>query len=409
MTKSSLMTGTILAALALGGAALAADMPGQKFRVAPASLPKPYATPAVGNDSRDVPRAANNVPTVPKGFSVSIYADSLSNARWMEVAPNGDVFLAEPGSGKVTLLRDSKNAGKADQRFTFASGLARPHGLALHGGYLYIADTQAVWRVPYKEGDTKASARLEKFTKAANLRPNGGHWSRNIAFGPDNNIYLALGSRDNVSDFKPGAQVFKIDAKGEMSEFASGIRNPVGIAFQPGTGNLFVVVNERDGLGDGLVPDYFTSVKPGGFYGYPYSYTGQNPDPDWASRAPAGKIASAIVPDVLFQAHSAPTGLAFYTGGNFPAEYKGDAFVSLHGSWNASKQTGYKVVRVHFVNGKPEGGYENFATGFWPGNDPAGQPARTWGRPVGLAVAKDGSLLIADDVANVIWRVRYGN
>ncbi len=407
MTKTTWVSSVALGVLGLCGAAFAADMPGQKFHVTPASLAKPYATPAVANDSRDVSRAPNEIPMVPQGFKVSIYAEKLSNARTLAVAPNGDVFVAEPSAGKVTLLRDTKNAGKADQSFTFVSGMARPHGLALQGGYLWIGDTRGVWRVPYKDGDTKPSAQPVKFTKAADLAPRNGHWSRNIAFGPDGALYLALGSRDNVSDFKPGAQVFKIDAQGNMAEFASGIRNPVGIAFQPGTNNLFVSVNERDGLGDGLVPDYLTSVKLGGFYGYPYSYIGQNPDPDWAKRAPAGKIASAIVPDVLFQAHSAPTGLVFYTGSNFPAEYKNDAFVSLHGSWNASKQTGYKVVRVHFVNGKPEGGYENFATGFWPGKEPAGQPARTWGRPEGLAVARDGSLLIADDVANVIWRVRY--
>ncbi len=185
--------------------------------------------------------------------------------------------------------------------------------------------------------------------------------------GPDGSLYLAMGSRDNISDFKPGAQVFKVDADGGMSEFAGGIRNPVGIAFAPGTNTLYVAANERDGLGDDLPPDYFTSVKPGGFYGYPYAYTGKNPDPVWGARDPGGRIASSITPDVLFHAHSAPVGLVFYTGSNFPAEYRGDAFVSLHGSWNAAGPTGYKVVRVHFAGGKPENAYENFATGFWDG------------------------------------------
>ncbi|HKY17900.1 MAG TPA: PQQ-dependent sugar dehydrogenase, partial [Rhizomicrobium sp.] len=187
----------------------------------------------------------------------------------------------------------------------------------------------------------------------------------------------------------------------------SGIRNPVGIAFQPGTNTLFVVANERDMLGDGLPPDYMTSVKPGGFYGYPYAYIGKNPDPVWGAKDPGGKVASTITPDVLFQAHSAPVGLVFYTGTSFPAEYKNDAFVALHGSWNAANPTGYKVVRVRFQNGKPVNGYENFVTGFWNGMGQPGQPAKVWGRPAGLAVAKDGSLLIADDVANVIWRVAY--
>ncbi len=335
----------------------------------------------VDNTSTDVPRPAGAMPEVPKGFAISIFADKLTNARWMAVAPNGDVFLAEPAGGKVTLLRDSKGVGRADQRFTFASGFNQPHGLALHGGYLYIGDVMAIWRVPYKDGQTVSSAKPEKVTKAPDLRPQGNHVTRDIAFGPDGALYLAFGSRDNVSDFKPGAQVFKIDAAGNMSEFASGIRNPVGIAFYPGSNTLYISTNERDGLGDDLPPDYFTSVKSGGFYGYPYSYIGKNPDPDWAAKAPPGKIASAIVPDVLFHAHSAPTGLVFYTGANFPAEYKNDAFVSLHGSWNAGHQTGYKVVRVHFVNGKPEGGYENFATGFWPGSDPAGNACQDLGPP----------------------------
>lgn len=405
MTRQALLISTFAAAL-LAGTAFAADRPGQKFQVSPTGLAKPYATPGVGNSPDEVSRPANAQPEVPKGFAISVFADRLDNARWLEVAPNGDVFLSEPSSGKVTLLRDSKQTGRADQRFTFVNGLTRPHGLALRDGYLYVGDTQAVWRVPYKDGQTTANARPQRVTKAKDLAPSNGHWSRNIAFGPDGSLYLALGSRDNISDYKPGAQVFKIGADGGMSEFASGIRNPVGIAFQPGTNNLYVVTNERDGLGDALPPDYMTSVKPGGFYGYPYAYIGKNPDPVWGKRDPA-KVAASITPDVLFQAHSAPTGLVFYTGSNFPAEYRGNAFVALHGSWNAGNPTGYKVVRVRFQNGKPVNAYENFATGFWNGVAKTNEPAKVWGRPVGLAVAKDGSLLIADDVANVVWRVAY--
>ena len=412
MTRQGLMTstfvGTFAAVLLAVGGASAADQPGQKFQISPASLAKPYATKGVGNAPDEISRPPNAQPQVPKGFAVSIFAEGLSNARWMTVAPNGDVFLAEPSSNKVTLLRDSKGAGRADQRFTFIGGLARPHGLALHNGYLYVGDTMGIWRVPYKDGQTRADVRAEKVTsKVSNLAPSNGHWTRNIAFGPDGGLYLALGSKENVSDFKPGAQVFKINADGSMSEFASGIRNPVGIAFQPGTNNLFVVTNERDMLGDALPPDYMTSVRPGGFYGYPYAYIGKNPDPTWGARDPGGKIASTITPDVLFQAHSAPLGLAFYTGSSFPAEYRGNAFVALHGSWNAGNPTGYTVVRVRFENGKPVNAYENFATGFWNGMDRPGEPARVWGRPAGLAVAKDGSLLIADDAANVVWRVAY--
>jgi glucose/arabinose dehydrogenase len=404
----------VLATVLLAGSAVflasqAADHPGQKFQILPGSLVKPYATPAVANESTDVPRPAGTVPEVPKGFVVSVFADNLSDARWMAVAPNGDVFLAEPtrAAGKITLLRDSNGDGKADSRFTFASGgFVYPHGLAFHDGYLYVGDLRGIWRIPYKDGQTAAGTPEKVTTKVADLRPQGGHVTRDIAFGPDGTLYLALGSRDNVSDFKPGAQVFKINPDGSMSEFASGIRNPVGIAVYPGTSTVYVTTNERDGLGDDLPPDYLTSVKPGGFYGYPFAYIGKNPDPVWGPKDPA-KVAATITPDVLFHAHSAPTGLVFYTGTSFPADYRGDAFVSLHGSWNAGNPTGYKVVRVHFTNGKPDNGYENFATGFWNGIGGAGEPAKVWGRPVGLAVAKDGSLLIADDTANVVWRVAY--
>ena len=413
----SALAAFLTAGTAVFSVAWAADHPGQKFQITPSSLAKPYATPAAGNEPSSIPRPAGTMPEVPQGFQVSVFADNLSDPRWMAVAPNGDIFLAEPpgdykarGGGKITVLRDSNGDGRADQRFTFlpaSAGFVYPHGLAFHDGYLYVGDVRGIWRFAYTDGQTSAGKPEKVTTKVADLQPKNGHITRNIAFGPDGGLYLALGSRDNISDYKPGAQVFKINADGSMSEFASGIRNPVGIAFAPGTSNLVVVTNERDGLGDELPPDYLTTVKQGGFYGYPYAYIGKNPDPVWGAKDPGGKVASTITPDVLFHAHSAPTGLVFYTGSNFPAEYKNDAFVSLHGSWNAGNPSGYKVVRVHFVNGKPINGYENFATGFWNGMGNTGEPAKVWGRPVGLAVAKDGSLLIADDVANVVWRVTY--
>ena len=415
MTRSSLISTALVSAtcgMALISASWAADHPGQRFQISPASLVKPYATPAAGNESTAIPRPAGVIPEVPRGFQISVFADHLSNARWMAVAPNGDVFLAEPtdSGGKITVLRDTNGDGKADKTFTFlpaSAGFVYPHGLAFHEGYLYVGDLRGIWRFSYKDGQTAAGAPEKVTTKVGDLRPHGNHVTRDIAFGPDGSLYLALGSRDNISDFKPGAQVFKVNSDGSMSEFASGIRNPVGIAFAPGTSTLYVSTNERDGLGDDLPPDYFTSVKPGGFYGYPFAYIGKNPDPVWGAKDPGGKVASTITPDVLFHAHSAPTGLAFYSGSSFPAEYKGDAFVSLHGSWNAGNPTGYKVVRVHFVNGTPQNGYENFVTGFWNGMGGNGEPARVWGRPAGLAVARDGSLLIADDVGNVVWRVAY--
>ena len=389
--------------LLLPATAFAADQPGQHFLLRPQDLPKPYATPAVANNNTNIPRPAGAMPQAPKGFKVSIFADHLDNARGLLTAPNGDVFLAERAAGKITVLRDSKNAGKADQRFTFIAGLTKPQGMALRDGWFYFSDQMAVWRVPYKPGQT-AAGKPQRITVQPDLRNSGMHATRNLALAPDGTIFVEMGSHDNVSEYQPGAKVFKVDAKGQLVEYASGIRNPVGIAMYPGTSDLFVAVNERDGLGDNLPPDYFTSVKPGGFYGYPWSYIGTNPDPDLGAKRP-DMVGKAIVPDVLFPAHSAPTGLAFYTGDNFPAEYKGDAFVSLHGSWNTSEPHGYKVVRIRMKNGRAVGGYDNFLTGFWDGKSK--NPPVAWGRPVGLTVAKDGSLLVADDVGQTVWRITY--
>jgi glucose/arabinose dehydrogenase len=390
-----------LSALLLSAAAQAADRPGQKFLVKASDLPKPYATPAVANKNGVKPRPPGVMPQAPKGFAVSVFATGLTSARFLAVAPNGDVFLSERLGGKITLLRDTKGRGVADQRFTFAEGLTNPSGVAVHDGFVYISDQRAIWRTPYVAGAAHAG-KLERVTKAPDLRLTGMHGTRNFAFGPGGALFLEMGSHDNVSEFQPGAKIFQVK-NGALVDYASGIRNAVGVAVQPGTANVYVAANERDGLGDKLAPDYFTSVKPGGFYGYPWSYTGKIPDPDLGVRRP-DMVAKAITPDVLFPAHSAPTGLVFYTGDNFPADYRGDAFVSLHGSWNTSKPTGYKVVRIHFQNGKPVGGYENFFTGFWDGRE---NPFEVWGRPVGLAVARDGSLLVADDLGNTVWKVTY--
>jgi len=397
MTVLLLLPATAFAAAPTG------DRPGQHFLLRPSDLPKPYATPAVANNDKDIARSAGIKPDAPAGFTVSIFADHLDNARGLLTAPNGDVFLSERAAGKITLLRDSKGSGSADQRFTFIGGLNKPQGMALKDNYFYYSDLMAVWRVPYKPGQT-AAGKPERITVAPDLRNSGMHATRNLALAPDGTIFVEMGSHDNVSEYQPGAKVFKVDAKGQLVEYASGIRNPVGIAIAPGTGDLFVAVNERDGLGDNLPPDYFTYVKPGGFYGYPWSYIGKNPDPDLGAKHPE-MVARAIVPDVLFPAHSAPTGLVFYTGDNFPADFKGDAFVSLHGSWNTSEPHGYKVVRIRMKNGRPSGGYDNFLTGFWDGKSK--NPPLAWGRPVGLAVAKDGSLLVADDVGQTVWKVTY--
>jgi glucose/arabinose dehydrogenase len=392
-----------LAAMLTGTALQAADVPGQRFSISPASLAKPYATPATDNDSKATARPSGTLPKAPDGFSVSVFADGLPHARWMTVAPNGDVFLAQPDAGKVVVLRPSPDGSHAARVSVFASGFNRPHGLALHDGALYVADVKSLWRLRYSVGALAASG---KRVHVADTTPalGPGHFTRDIVFDSKGTLYLAIGSRNNVSEEpQPYASVQIVNANGSLSTFASGLRNPVGIAFNPGTDDLYVTVNERDGLGDDLPPDYLTRVQKGDFFGWPYAYIGHHADPDYGKKRP-DLVAKTKAPDVLFHAHSAPLGLVFYDGNQFPAEYKGNAFVSLHGSWNDAHPTGYKVVRVRFSNGRPENAYENFLTGFWDGTS---SPARVWGRPVGLVVARDGSLLVADDVGGTIWRVVY--
>jgi glucose/arabinose dehydrogenase len=376
-----------------------ADAPGQHFEITPQSMPAPYATPAVDNTSQVVPRPANAMPQAPQGFTVSLFASGLTHPRFLAVAPNGDVFVSEPDAGKITVLAERNGSLK---RATFASGFSEPHGLAFRGDALYVADLKAVWKLGYKPGALSAGPK-SRVSKDSFGEP-GGHFTRDIAFGPDGTLYLAIGSRENVGEDKPPrATVQIVSPDGRLTTFASGLRNPVGIGFYPGTNDLWVSVNERDGLGDDLPPDYFTHINQGDFFGWPYAYIGTHPDPDYGKKRP-DLVAKTKTPDVLFQAHSAPLGFVFYEGDQFPAEYKGDAFVALHGSWNSGKPTGYKVVRVKFKDGKPTGGYENFLTGFHIDDT---SPAQVWGRPVWLAVAKDGSLLVSDDAGKAIWKVSY--
>lgn len=382
------------------------EQPGERFRITVDDMPKPYATEAVANSSRRIERPAGATLRVPRGFKANLYASGLGHARWLLVADNGDVFLAQSRNGSILLLRDRDGDGSAEWRRPWLEGLSTPHGMAIHKGYFYVADLRGVWRVKYVPGGNAPGGELEQVTKPGAFGDRGGHWTRNIAFHPDGTkFYVSIGSRGNIAEEpKPRATIKEFSLDGKTSRiFASGLRNAVGIEFHPETKELYTVVNERDGLGDGLVPDYFTRVQDGGFYGWPYAYIGPNPQPGYAERRP-DLVKQTIVPDVLFQSHSAPLGLAFYTGSQFPAEYKGDAFVALHGSWNSSQPTGYKVVRVRFRDGRPLGEYENFAVGFWSSGK---KRARVWGRPVGLAVAKDGSLLIADDAGGTIWRVSY--
>ncbi|MBT6117277.1 MAG: sorbosone dehydrogenase [Rhodospirillaceae bacterium] len=405
----AVLAGLCIAGFGLAPAARAAgpdERPGERFEVRPADLPPPYATDAVSNGSRYRCCPPDQAFHLPEGFHWNAFATSVTNARWLATAPNGDVFVAMSGPGRIGLLRDGDGDGVAETKSVFAEGFQRPHGLAVRPGYLYLADVERVWRIPYEPGDTVARAPAEPVTPEGALGAGSGHWTRNIAFAPDGaRFYVAIGSRGNVGEEPaPRASVlsFAVDGSDRRS-FATGLRNPVGIAFYPGADDLYVVVNERDGLGDGLVPDYLTRVEEGGFYGWPYSYIGAHPQPGLEGKRP-DLVARAIVPDVLFESHSAPMGLVFYQENQFPESYRGDAFVAFRGSWNAARPTGYKIVRVPFEDGRPAGGYENFATGFWfEGRD----RATVWGRPVGLTVAKDGALLIADDTSSTVWRIAY--
>ncbi len=317
-------------------------------------------------------------------------------------ASNGDVIVAEPGVGRITILRDANHDGTAELRYTFASELNEPFGLALHEGWLYIGDQDAVVRVPYTPGQTRSSGEPQRLTSL----PPGGHSTRGVLFnGNGTKMYVSVGSASNVSSGEPAerAAILELNPDGTSKRiFASGLRNPVGMAWEPVTGALWTAVNERDGLGDELVPDYITDVRDGGFYGWPYAYLGQHEDPRRRGER-RDLVARTILPAVLIQSHSAPLGLTFYQANMFPPEYRGNAFVALHGSWNRRLRTGYKIIRVPFRDGGPTGGYDDFVLG-WMTDE---QSRNVWGRPVGLLVLSDGSLLISDDGAGKIWRVTY--
>jgi glucose/arabinose dehydrogenase len=366
-------------------------------------LPEPFTTPSVRNTAQVVSKPDSAQLKAPAGFSVSVYADNLQGPRTMLYAPNGDLFVAQSRAGSVIVLRDANNDGEPDARTVYAQGLNGVFGMAFHDGYLYLGRTDSIIRYKYKDGDTQAQGTPEKLMDL----PTGGHSTRNIVFSRDGKkMYVAVGSASNKSDGeeprRAAVNEYNPDGTGHRV-FASGLRNPVALTLQPGTDTIWVSVNERDTLGDDLVPDYITSVKDGGFYGWPYSYIGSNYDPEHHGKRP-DLVQRAIVPDVLLPAHAAAVGLTFYTGTQFPERYRNGAFVGLHGSWNRSKLSGYRVAFIPFQNGKPSGPVEDFLTG-WIITD--GNPGSTWGRPVSPFVAKDGSLLVSDDGGNKIWRVRY--
>lgn len=381
----------------------------EKYNITLADLPAPYATESAKQNPKELDMPKEPVLEVPEGFRVNIFAKGLDKARTLAVAPNGDVFVVQSKENKIAILRDTNQDGAADEIFTFAEGkkqgLDQPFGIAFHKGYLYIANTDGAVRYPYQPGQTQMKGEYEDFITGISPGGYNQHWTRNILFHEDK-VYFTVGSETNVKPEelpRASIQVFNEDGSNQQT-YASGIRNPVGISINPTTQQLWASVNERDKLGDGLVPDYFTHVEEGGFYGWPYAYlSASNVDPRREGEKPE-LVAKTITPDVLFESHSAALTNVFYEGEQFPEEYRGDAFVAFHGSWNRSQGTGYKVVRVPFdENGKPEGGYEDFVTG-WLAKPKV--PA-AWGRPVGVAVAQDGSLLIAEDTNGVIYRVSY--
>jgi glucose/arabinose dehydrogenase len=393
------------------------EQPGVARKITAGDLPKPYATESSRNQAHVVARPPGAMPSVPAGFTVQLYATGLKNPREIRTAPNGDLFVAESDPGEIKVFRGT-SGGKPQNTSVFATGLEQPFGMAFYPPgpnpqWLYVGNTGSVVRFRYKNGDLKASGPAEMVMSdipSGGRLTGGGHWTRDLAFSPDGKkLFVSVGSASNVDDpdthkgefHRADILVATPEGKNE-TVYASGIRNPVGIAIQPETGVLWTSVNERDELGDNLVPDYITHVRQGGFYGWPWFYIGGNQDPRHAGKHPELKD-KVIVPDVLLQPHNASLELTFYEGSQFPKEYKGDIFAAEHGSWNKAVRTGYEVVRVPLKNGKAGGEYEDFLTGFvLPNGD-------VWGRPVGVAIANDGSLMVTDDGSRSIWRVSYGS
>jgi glucose/arabinose dehydrogenase len=387
------------------------DAPGVRRQITPADMPPPYATESADEHTQRAGRPTQNALKVPAGFRVERIETELENPRVVVTAPNGDLFVSESEEGRVSAIRLGSD-GKVLRKEEFATGLKQPFGIAFYPPgpnpfSVYVANTDEVIRFPYRAGDMKprgASEHVADISGGGRLR-GGGHWTRDIVFSPDGRrMFVSVGSRSNVSDNdaeKFRANILEFDPNGgHMRIFASGIRNAVGITIHPTTGQLWASVNERDGLGDDLPPDYITHVEDGGFYGWPWYYIGGNQDPRHKGAHPELRT-KVTVPDVLVQAHSASLIMKFYTGKQFPQEYQGDAFAAQHGSWNRSKRTGYKIIRLPMKNGKATGEYEDFVTGF-VANEEA-----IWGRPVGITVASDGALIFTDDLSNSLWRVTY--
>jgi glucose/arabinose dehydrogenase len=399
---------------------------GHRFRIDPNDLPTPKTGPIVTNRVLIIPFGEQTL-NVPEGFTATPFAVGLVNPRRLLVLPNGDVLVAEQSAGYLTLLRDD-GEGRAKWIDRHVEDLNKPYGLAWRDNELLVTDQDGIWRVPHVVGAMRAG-RPAPAQKVADVPPDQrkpvdgaygaqmltkkgvfgiaqGHQNRGLAIDPKTGaLFVGVGSVGNLGvEPEPKATIQRFDADGSnQMTFASGTRNATALAFHPTTGELWALVQERDGLGDNLPSDYLIRVQQGGFYGWPYAYIGKHPQPGFAQLA-LDKVNATIAPDLLFQAHSSLLDLVFYEGDQFPAEYKGSLFVAFKGSWNRSEPTGYKIVRVPFKDGRPEGYYENFATGFWASGE---HRAEVWGRPAALAVAKDGALLVADDANGTIWRIAY--
>lgn len=428
-----MMRGLVLCA-ALALAACGAPSPDQGFGENP-KLPAPQGGFPVVNAAEAIGWPDGAAPTAPEGFVVTRYAENLQHPRWIYVLPNGDVLVAEastqasegggvmgwianrvqrragalaPSANRITLLRDTNRDGVVDARHVFADNLNQPFGMALLGDYFYVANTDAVVRFRYTRDAVRVTGQPEVVLRLPYNAGDNGHWTRSLVVSPDGTrLYVAVGSVSNVADqgmeIEQGrAAIWEFAPDGANARiYASGLRNPVGMAFEEGTGVLWVVVNERDMLGDNLVPDYMTSVREGGFYGWPYSYFGQTVDARVSPQRPE-LVASAIRPDYALGAHTASLGLYFYSFDAFPERYWNGAFIGQHGSWNRRVRVGYKVVFVPFTNGRPSASPpQDFLTGFLD------ERGRARGRPVGIAMDQTGGLLVADDVGNIIWRVAY--
>jgi len=406
-----------------------ADKPGVRRLLKAEDQPAAFVSQSARNSPDKVKRPKGATPDLPPGFKAEMIASGIANPRAVRVAPNGDLFVADSKANQVRVYRPQGGSAKPAEQAIFAANLYKPYGIAFYPPgdkpeWVYVANSDSVVRFPYTSGDLKASGGPERIIDHI---PALHHWTRDIVFSPDGKtLFLSVGSGSNVAldmskepmggldkwrkeqplgatwdTEEKRADVIAYDPDGKNERiFATGLRNCSGMTIQPGTGQLWCVVNERDELGDNVPFEYATSVKEGAFYGWPWYYIGGNEDPRHAGERPdlAGNV---TVPDVLMQAHSAPLNIAFYDGAQFPAEYRGDAFVALHGSWNRGEPTGYKLVRLMFKNGKPTGEYEDFMTGFVLSGD------EVWGRPVGVAVAKDGALIVTEDGSGTIWRVTY--